>query len=36
MAAFCENDNEHLGSTDAMARFKSMDFQGRSPSSGDP
>jgi hypothetical protein len=30
MAAFCENDNEPLGSIEAMARFISMDFQGRS------
>jgi len=34
MAEFCEHDNEPLGSTEAMARFISMDFQGRSPSSG--
>jgi hypothetical protein len=36
MAVFCEYDNEHLSSTDTMARFKSTDFQGRYPSSGDP
>jgi hypothetical protein len=34
MATFCEHDNKLLGSIEAMARFISMDFQGRSPSSG--
>jgi hypothetical protein len=34
MATFCEHDNELYVSTEVMARFKSMDFQGRSPSSG--
>jgi hypothetical protein len=34
MAAFCKHDKKPLGSTEAMARFKTMDFQGRSPLSG--